>query len=217
MLATTQNEQLNAPEKTFGRTSANSFELSVIQAAQKQAAQILENAKLESEKLYAAILSQDNGDPVKAHETELNSLLRKSVANIKQDNLKKLIIYRKQLVNGLFAECSEQLLDFTNTKEYTPFLQNSLAPYMQCANEQGADCIVLLRQNDKKGENIIKKLLPQAKIKSDAQIKIGGAKITCGRILFDETLDTRLSEYRKEFLVHCELHIDAIGLEQSDE
>ncbi len=209
-----KTQSINTVNKELrNQAAASNFEASVMQAAQKQASQIMQKAKEESEELYNSILSQDKGDPVKAHETELYSTLRKSVANIKQENLKKLVIYRKQLVNGLFAECSEQLYDFTQTKEYAKFLQNSLKQYMQEVEDVNGLCKVLLRSGDELGKKTVKKLLPDAEIQEDSDIKIGGAKLICGRILYNETLDDRLHKGREKFLLHCELHIDVMGLE----
>ncbi len=196
-------------------TGSNSFEISVMKAARKQATQILNEAKAQSEALYSSILAQDNGDPVKAHETELTSVLRRSVANMKQENLKKLIIYRKQLVNGLFAECSEQLVNFTCTNEYADFLKNTIDPFLEEACNLKEKCTVLMCPTDEIAKKTVAKILPNASVKTNAQIKIGGIQIIIGRILHDETLDTRLLNHRKDFLLHCELHIDAIGLEPS--
>ncbi len=196
-------------------TGSNNFEVSVMKAARKQAAQILNEAKAQSEALYNTILAQDKGDPVKAHETELNSDLRRSIANIKQENLKKLIVYRKQLVNGLFAECSEQLVQFTSTEDYAPYIKKTIEPFTKEALKLNEKCIVLIRPGDETAKKTIAAILPKANLKEDAQIEIGGIKLILGRILHDETFDTRLLNHRKDFLLHCELHIDAIGLEPS--
>ena len=42
---------------------------------------------------------------------------------------------------------------------------------------------------------------------ADAAIALGGAKLACGNVLFDETLDDRLASLREEFLGRCGLRV----------
>ena len=180
------------------------FESSVLEAAQEQADRIVAKTKEECDAAFAAALAQYTGDPVEAHRTHNEAALRRKIAGEKQGNLQKLLIYRKQLVNGLFAEAQEELQAFAETEAYKAYLQGTLAPYQ---NKAAQGCMVLVRKADLVHEKAITALLPNAKCAEDSTILLGGAKVVIGRVLYDETLDERLSAQRAEFLTRCNLHV----------
>ena len=43
---------------------------------------------------------------------------------------------------------------------------------------------------------------------ADGTITLGGVRLACGNVLFDETLDDRLASLREGFLGRCGLHVD---------
>ena len=49
-----------------------------------------------------------------------------ALAWVKQDNRKKLLVYRSQLVNGLFAEMEEALEEYTGTPAYAQRVADAL-------------------------------------------------------------------------------------------
>ena len=190
------------------------FESSVLEAAAEQANRIVEAAEKDSQAAYDAVLAQHKGDAVAAHKTEMKAALRRKVAGAKQENLRKLLIYRKQLVNGLFAECEEQLADFTKTPQYIEFVVNTLAPYAEKAQE---GCTVYLRIGEEAPKAALQKLLPKVTFATDASIRIGGAKLQVGRIVYDETLGERVRTQRAAFLQRCKLRVNTVEMEQADE
>lgn len=190
------------------------FESSVLEAAQQQAKQIADEAAAESEAIYNKLIRKEKGDPVAEHRSHTEAAYRRKVAATKQENTKKLLVYRKQLVNGLFAEASESVEEFTQTKDYSDFLTKLLAPYAA----QAADgCTVLLREADMTHKAALAKLLPKAEFIVDSSIVLGGAKLRIGRILYDETLSERLRAERAAFVSRCKLRVNAAELEQADE
>lgn len=191
------------------------FESSVLEAAQEQANRILQQGEAESRAAYEAVIGQQKADPVAAHKTESKAALRRKVAGAKQNNLHKLLVYRKQLVNGLFAECEEALSDFVKSKDYPKFVADTLAPYADKAKEAGG-CIVRLRIGDEAPKKALEALLPGVQFSEDPTIYIGGAKLQCGRIVYDETLGQRLREQRTAFLQRCNLHINTVGTELAE-
>ncbi len=196
-------------------TSGSGFEGAVITAATEQAQTIIEAAKADGKKKYEDILFAENKDVVAAHKTEIEAALRRKVAGAKQDNMKKLLVYRKQLVNGLFAQCKEALQQFTSKeKEYVTFVLKSIEPHT-C--KVGEECVILHKQGDEKLAENIKKIIPNANCEVDKTIKIGGVKLKCKRVLYDETIDRRLQSERKNFLQHCQLHISAVETEPINE
>ncbi len=202
------NENMQMPEDYENIVSGGSgFEAAVIEAATEQAQDIIQKAKEEGKNKYEAMLAQDKADVVAAHKTEIEAALRRKVAGARQNNMKKLLVYRKQLVNGLFAECEETLLQFTKKEEYVQFVLNSIKVHLESVCEQA---IIFIKQSDEKIIDEIKKILPLIEIQIDKTIKIGGVKIKCNRILFDETIDRRLKEERNSFLQNCNLHISTV-------
>lgn len=193
---------------------AAGFEASVLEAARNQAARMVAQAQKDAAALQDALLAQQKGDPVAAHKTELAAALRRGEAAAKQQNLQRMLVYRKQLVNGLFEEAKEALTDFTATPAYEALLCAVLGAHAARAEE---GCTVYLRGADAPHRAAISKVLPSARFEEDASIALGGAKLRCGRVLFDETLDERLLAQRNAFLARCNLHVSAKELEQPNE
>ncbi|MEG1381821.1 MAG: V-type ATP synthase subunit E family protein [Ruthenibacterium sp.] len=187
------------------------FEASVLEAASHQAALMVEKAEKESNERYESLVNAQKTDLVAAHLTEAEASLRRKIAAAKQENRKKLLIYRKQLVNGLFAEADEAILAFTKTPAYTDFLVASLQKHNhKIAN----DCVVYLKSDDASQQNAISAVLPGCTFKTDPTILLGGAKLVTGHILYDETVDDALRTERAHFLTRCHLRVEA---EETDE
>lgn len=185
------------------------FEESVLAAAREQAEQIVSQAKNESEAAYRSALSRMKGDPIAARRTENKAALRRKMAAAQQENLRKLLVYRKQLVNGLFAEAEEALLDFTATPAYTKLLTDALT---HCgANLSAPGCTVLLRPEDLTDANkqAVLAAVPGAVLQADPTIRLGGMKVIVGRVVYDETLEERVRAQRTSFLIYSGLHVAA--------
>ncbi len=212
------NEQMQQAEdyESIVTSEGGGFEAAVIAASMEQAQQIIENAKAEGKKQYEEVLANDKADVVAAHKTELEAMLRRKVAGSRQDNMKKLLVYRKQLVNGLFAQCEEQLLAFTKEKkkEYAAFVLNSVKPYLTKIDKNS---VLYIKQGDEDLATEYKTIMRGIETQVDKTIKIGGVKLKCNRVLFDETIDRRLVEEREEFLQRCNLHISIGETEPTDE
>lgn len=183
----------------------SNFENSVLEAAVHQASLIIERAKKKGDDAYQQLLSQKDGDPVAAYKTETTAALRHAAAAEKQENRRKLLVYRRQLVNGLFAEAQEELELFTQTPAYEDYIVARLGKYAEQAKD---GCTVALRPSDEQCKAAIQKALPNCKFLSDGAIHAGGAKITIGRVRYDETLDEALIEERDAFLQRCKLYIE---------
>ena len=91
------------------------------------------------------------------------------MASVKQDNRKKLLVYRSQLVNGLFAEMEEALEEYTGTPAYAQRVADALA---RRAPEISGKCTVPLRRADEALlAPVVKKALPSADIAVDGSIQ----------------------------------------------
>jgi hypothetical protein len=185
------------------------FEDSVIEAAKTQAQRIIDDARRQGDANFDKLMEGHRGDPLIPYREEAKNRLARKMASVKQDNRKKLLVYRSQLVNGLFAEAQEAALAFAQSGQaYAAFVQAALARHRDaCA--QGP-CRVLVRKADLDAlAGAVKAALPGCKYElcADAAIALGGAKLACGNVLFDETLDDRLASLREEFLGRCGLRV----------
>ncbi len=210
-----QNEQiLNSTEQQKNTDNSTKFEMAVLEAATKHAQQILQKAKEEGELEYEELIKNDKADVVAAHKTEIDAALRRKVAGEKQNNMKKLLVYRKQLVNGLFAQCEESLLQFTASDKYTNFCIDKIKQHIKNSDK---NYTVLIKSGDDLLIENIKKMWPDVQTEVDDTIKIGGAKIRCGNILHNETLDRRLEDERVLFVQRCNLHVSTQETETNNE
>ena len=185
------------------------FEASVLKSASMESQQIVQ----EGEKGARQIVEQARHSSV---DTQLDAYRRAAkraaaleAAVARRENRDRLLRYRTQLVNGLFAEAQEAALAFAQSGQaYAAFVQAALARHRDaCA--QGP-CRVLVRKADLDAlAGAVKAALPGCKYElcADAAIALGGAKLACGNVLFDETLDDRLASLREEFLGRCGLRV----------
>ena len=191
--------ELPTPEKY------SDFESSVLEAAVHQGKLIVQKATKESDEKLRVLLAAKSGDIVAAYRTEKDAALRRKTAGARQENRKKLLIYRKQLVNGLFAEATEELELFTETPAYADFLVKSLQKHLEKAH---GVCNVLVRKADLVYADRLKSVLPTCDIEVDPTIGLGGLKLAIGRVLYDETLDDALLAQRAQFLTRCNLRVE---------
>lgn len=182
------------------------FEDNVLQAAQAQVRELLDKAHAQGKQEYDAILKSQSTDSVKTYQEKAQREYQHKMAALRQEMRRKLLVYRGQLTNGLFAEVEENIVLFTQGAQYGGYLQKCLRKYPQFATQP---CTVLLRTQDAtKFEQQIKSVLPNAQLKPDDSIRLGGLKIISGRFLFDETLDSAAQKERKDFLGRCNLRIE---------
>ena len=172
------------------------FEASVLKSASMEAQEIVQEGEKEARKIVE-----------EARRSSVDTQLEAAVA--RRENRDRLLRYRTQLVNGLFAEAQEAALAFAQSGQpYAAFVQQSLARHRDaCA--QGP-CRVLVRKADMAAlEGAVQAALPGCayELCADGTIALGGARLACGSVLFDETLDDRLASLREGFLGRCGLRV----------
>lgn len=132
-------------------------------------------------------------------EKELNDLKVFAVTQASKAKLAtkhKLLNLRQELVNSLFNEVEEELIDFTKTKDYQNYIENKLSQI------KINDGYLICKEEDIK---LINQILKDNKINVDIKkgyLKIGGFKyisITEG-IEYDYSLDTNFSEEKEWFV-----------------
>lgn len=184
---------------------ATEFERSVLDAARKQAQQMLAAARKEAQANYNALVTEGAGDTVAAYRTVADAALRRTVASAKQQNRQKLLVYRNQLVNGVFAEVEENLIQFCETPAYAEYLAKTAAHF---APQVAGGGTVRLRAADFQHKPLLSELLPACNFELDPTIRIGGIKFGTAHVLYDETLDDKLRSQRSDFLTRCGLRVE---------
>ena len=145
-------------------------------------------------------------------------LIREDIASRKAAIVKDVTKRQLELRNGLFAErqaicdkvfneAEKELCDFAQSGDYTAFLERSL---QQIAERFGSlRCIVSVSPKDEDKGELIRRMLPEAEIKADKRILIGGVKAYCPEqgVMMDDTLDTRLADQRMWFIENSGLKV----------
>ena len=185
------------------------FEASVLKSASMEAQQIVQEGEKEARQIVAQARHSSVDTQLDAYRRAAKRAAALEAAVARRENRDRLLRYRTQLVNGLFAEAQEAALAFAQSGQaYAAFVQAALARHRDaCA--QGP-CRVLVRKADLDAlAGAVKAALPGCKYElcADAAIALGGAKLACGNVLFDETLDDRLASLREEFLGRCGLRV----------
>lgn len=185
------------------------FEASVLKSASMEAQQIVQEGEKEARQIVEQARHSSVDTQLDAYRRAAKRAAALEAAVARRENRDRLLRYRTQLVNGLFAEAQEAALAFAQSGQaYAAFVQAALARHRDaCA--QGP-CRVLVRKADLDAlAGAVKAALSGCKYElcADAAIALGGAKLACGNVLFDETLDDRLASLREEFLGRCGLRV----------
>ena len=194
-------QNLNSEEKYAG------FDDSVMQAAQRQAQAVLDKAKQQADELYESLISSKRTDPVTAYRAEAQAKLARESAAQKQENRKKLLVYRRQLVNALFAEAQETIEAYAASSRYESDMQKRLANFSQIVKDSPVTIYVSSKDEERLGA-LARKLYPNCTVKSERSIHLGGFRLEVGRVRYDESLDFAAEAEREAFLTRCGLHVE---------
>lgn len=127
------------------------------------------------------------------------------MSHINDDSHRRLMKERSAMVEALFAEAKEQLLNFHQDKKYQDYILNKLKTYTD--NEEAK--VLQLGNED---EALIKKVsdvLKNTQVVLVDDITLGGFRLILKQQnkLIDETMDSALAQARKAFLKNSELTI----------
>ena len=190
-------QNLNSEEKYAG------FDDSVMQAAQRQAQAVLDQAKQQADELYESLISSKRTDPVAAYRAEAQTKLARESAAQKQENRKKLLVYRRQLVNALFAEAQETIEAYAASSRYESDMQKRLANFSEIVKDSPVTIYVSSKDEERLGA-----LARNCTVKSERSIHLGGFRLEVGRVRYDESLDFAAEAEREAFLTRCGLHVE---------
>ena len=119
----------------------------------------------------------------------------------------ELYTVRENICDKVFSEAKEKLLAFASSDEYSGFIKASLREI--AALFDGDPCTVSTAPKDEGLKELILSILPNAEIKTDPKIAVGGIKALCSTkgILADDTLDARLAEQKEWFIENSGLKV----------
>ncbi len=182
------------------------FDESVMSAAKSQAAAVVAEAEKQAQALYESLAAPLRTDPVKACRAEAETRLARTEAAQRQKNREKLLHYRGELVNALFAEAAEDVEAYTASDEYLRDMDARLAAW---ADKAGAHSKVYVRRADEaRLAPLAKKHIPGCAVAVDRTIRMGGFKLETGHVRYDVTLDWIAREQREAFLGRCGLRVE---------
>jgi len=130
-----------------------------------------------------------------------------SLSRMADDNQRKLMKKRQDLIDNLFVEIREKLVGFTETDGYKAKLKEKIT---LLGNQYHSDGILRLADKDMSMTDELRKSFSgHILVESDESIKIGGfiLEFQQDRIVIDETYDARLKEEREMFYANSELII----------
>ena len=173
------------------------FKDAVLSAAESRRMEIIGQAQHEA----AAELAQVQQSCALIDETTINAKYQRDSerehSSLTLAARAQLMARRAQLVSDIFTQVEQRLAAFTGQEGYRSWLLGRLAAYT-VFGEKGS-LTVSLRAQDLPLEADIQKALPGSTVAQDNTIRLGGAKISNGRLLYDETLDSRLEAERQRF------------------
>ena len=150
----------------------------------------------------------NNADIIVSQEVKsMDSEHATALSRMADDNQRKLMRKRQDLIDNLFMEIKEKLIRFTETDDYKEKLKNKIAIL---GGQHHSDGILRLSGKDMSlADDLIKSFSGHIIVKPDESIKIGGfiLEFHQDRIIIDETYDARLKEEREMFYANSELII----------
>ncbi len=173
-----------------------------IAAAQREVQEIQDRAQQEiHENAQAAAqlwLEQETEDLQASHAV--------AMSHLNDENHKRLMAERAVMVEALFDEAKQQLLQFHREPQYQELLRKKLTAYAQSEEAM----ILQLGNTDKALMKELSAILKNAQVELANDIHLGGFRLILKQQnkLIDETLDSALSEARKAFLKHSALTIN---------
>ncbi len=185
------------------------FEASVLKSASMEAQEIVQEGEKEARKIVEEARHSSVDTQLDAYRRAAKRAAALEAAVARRENRDRLLRYRTQLVNGLFAEAQEAALAFAQSGQpYAAFVQKTLARHKDACSQ--GPCRVLVRKADMAVlEGAVQAALPACayELCADGTITLGGVRLACGNVLFDETLDDRLASLREGFLGRCGLRV----------
>ncbi|WP_312654331.1 V-type ATP synthase subunit E family protein [Proteiniclasticum sp.] len=130
-----------------------------------------------------------------------------SLSRMADDNQRKLMKKRQELINNLFLEIREKLVEYTKTDDYKEKMKERIRLLSTQYHSEGI--LKLALKDMKLADELSAGFSGQTVVRPDESIEIGGFILEYhqDRIIINETYDARLKEEREMFYANSELII----------
>lgn len=174
------------------------FKDAVLNAAEDKAMQIIADAQQSSARLLEDAKKACEAAGHEQMTAHLQQEAEREHSATMQNARRELLNTRRELVDDLFAEVAQRLADFTTSKPYGPWLATSIQKRAALLPE-GSAVTVYLRPQDAQSEAVQKALPAGCQVQADSAIRLGGAKVAGGKVLYDDTIDAALEAEKTNF------------------
>lgn len=167
--------------------------------AKKQKSKVLDEIReqeLISQKKIENQILEDTKLIIKKAIIDLENEVAVEISHKELEERKKLSQRRKEIMKDVFKESRIKLQEFSCSDKYEIFLERSCKSVAQVINTP--DLEILVKSQDIKYENLIKKIFNNCELKITDKIKLGGiiAQSKSKKIIVDDSLDSRLKSQR---------------------
>ncbi len=188
------------------------FKETIFAEVEEESAQILgELDAYRAERLEKAVAAeQEKGAQlIKGRMEEAKAESARRVTKERLGSRQRLLRCRAELVDGLFAEAEERLLDFAAGPGYESWLQRALA---RCGSALDGG-MLLIREGDRA---LFEKLAPGLPQQADPRNRLGGFVLqNAGQSLYlDETLAAKLAAEKERFYQDGALGLEPVSQAQ---
>lgn len=185
------------------------FEASVLKSASMEAQQIVQEGEKEARQIVEQARHSSVDTQLDAYRRAAKRAAALEAAVARRENRDRLLRYRTQLVNGPVCRSAGGRAGLCAKRAGVCRLCAGRAGAPQGRLRAGALPRAGAESRFGCAGRRGKSALPGCKYElcADAAIALGGAKLACGNVLFDETLDDRLASLREEFLGRCGLRV----------
>lgn len=182
------------------------FKDSVLSQAEAHSMEIIADAGRQRAKaLEDAYASCEAADP-ELIAARLSREAERRFAAISGEAHRDLLAWREGLVGELFAEVEKRLAAFAATDDYAAWLLAQIEKHRDFAGD-GSGITLQLREDDKGQADRLQRALPRASVEYAIDIRLGGVRISNGKILYDETLDAAMEDQKQAFYESGELRL----------
>ncbi len=129
----------------------------------------------------------------------------RAISAHRQENKKRLLLKRNEIMSDIFSEVEDRILVFAATEGYLKKVEQDI----ESVRDRLDGAITILMKKGDRSESVCRKLIPNVKVEYDKSIKLGGIIIVLEdkRKRLDFTFDSLLEEEKEKFRETDELKI----------
>lgn len=199
------------PLDNFKQSPGAVFKEAVLSKAEAHGMHVIAEAGKKRAAALEQAYQQVARDATAGVEKRLRTEHDKELASLAGRAQRDLLLYRTELVDGMFARVEKQLADFAAGGGYAAWFAAKLQAH--AANLDACEAAVLYVRPADAARGELFQMRPGLRVEQDARIRLGGFLLACGNVLFDESFDAALDEARKAFYQGGALSLDALGNE----